>query len=411
MRRRMLLGTGASLLALGACTRPDDAADDAPSADAARSSDAGGGGTPAPSVADPSPVVRGEQAPTIPWDELSLPLEMSIMITVDPGWTSAALQLDGLFLASRAEAQQRVFTAVHANGMIVWEAPRPLDCPHFALSRTLAGDPVAVLTDHGEDGAPTATGYHLATAERLWGPVPLPGELDGPGLVCTGDAGERVALFVADGTTVPRTDGERVLAEHLGRVLCVSGGELLLREADATEVWRAPLPGSAVGRESVRVFGRIGSEAPAFAAVGDDAGVGGILTLEDGEVLAADALAVEFDAMLETAVIAQGRTVRGLDPAGVELWRYRDPKAVELVSAGVRTAYLVRAATRELVVLDTGSGRAIIPYAVDLEAPLGTPETFSATGAAAVRAGERRILVTTEPDPGYGLRGEAGGDG
>lgn len=56
------------------------------------------------------------------------------------------------------------------------------------------------------------------------------------------------------------------------------------------------------------------------------------------------------------------------------------------------------------MVLDTNQGLMVQPYDVDRTGPLAVPEVFSAQTAAAVRIEERRILVTTRFDEGYGLR-------
>ena len=118
----------------------------------------------------------------------------------------------------------------------------------------------------------------------------------------------------------------------------------------------------------------------------------------------AAAPAAARDHVLETTVGAAGTLVRGLDSEGAEQWRHEDPEPLTLVSAGERLAYAQREQEGTLVVLDTGQGRMVNPYDVDLSGPLAVPEVFTAESAAAVRVEDSRYLVTSEFDPEFGLR-------
>ena len=122
MRRRDLaLSLPLGLLMLSAC----------------ESSGAGGGQddpTSAPDIAvDPEPTVLGERAEPLDVTELRLPLEMTVMIVVDPGWTATPLERDGLFLGYREEVDRLRFIAAEQDGTLLWEAQRPLSCTGFAL--------------------------------------------------------------------------------------------------------------------------------------------------------------------------------------------------------------------------------------------------------------------------------------
>src|SRR5699024_5701109 len=80
MRRRDLLATlPLGLFGLAACGPEGDGAD-APTA--------------APPVEHTEPVTVGERAEVVEHTELRLPLEMTPMVVVDPGWTAVPLQLD-----------------------------------------------------------------------------------------------------------------------------------------------------------------------------------------------------------------------------------------------------------------------------------------------------------------------------
>lgn len=390
-RRAVLLGTPLltlPLLALSACG-PDEVA------------------PPAPPDLRPEPVLVGERAEAVPYTEVNLPLEMTPMIVVDPGWTSAPFVLDGIFLAHRELEDRLRFLAVDQDGTVLWQAERPLDCTDMVLTRGADEAPIAVLTDLAADGTRTLSAYHLRTAEPLWGPVEVPGPQVALGLVfASADGGPRMVL---DGDTgrprLAETDlaGGRILGEHLGTVLRTDGEELVALGTDGEELWRAPLP-AGVPAGDAEILGAVDPET-AFAAVGGRGDAGAVLDLTDGRVIAEDARAVARDRVLEITVVASGSTVRGLDDAGTEQWRHQDSEQLVLISAGERLAYAVRRQEGTLVVLDTGQGQMIQPYDVDDDGPLAMPEVFSAETAAAVRVEERRLLVTTEFDPDYGRRG------
>src|SRR5699024_12745445 len=100
MRRRDLaLSPALGLLMISACE-----------------SSVAGAGQDAPTSArdiavDPEPTVLGERAEPLDVTELRLPLEMTVMIVVDPGWTATPLERDGLFLGYRDEVDRRRFIA------------------------------------------------------------------------------------------------------------------------------------------------------------------------------------------------------------------------------------------------------------------------------------------------------------
>lgn len=402
MRRRSLVAAlPVGLVALGACVRDDPGADTPPAASP---------------VQDPTPVVRGEQAPVVDPAELRLPLEMTPMVVVDPGWTSTPLELDGIFLGYRDDQDQLRYIAVDQDGTILWEADRPLSCTGFTLTRSAEDTPVAVLADlaPAEDAvaAMTLTAYDLRTADEVWGPVDAPGPQAGVGLVFAapsdapmGETGPRSALSGSTGgvtlVDADLADG-RILAEHLGTILCTEGAELLALSIEGEELWRLPMP-TGIDPLRARVLGAIDTNT-SFAVIADQESAGVVLDLSQGSVIADEALRVARDHVLEITVVASGSTVRGLDIDGVEQWTHDDPEELDLISAGERLAYAVRRGEGTLVVLDTNRGLMVNPYDVDLEGPLAVPEVFSAETAAAVRIEEKRCLVTTAFDENYGLR-------
>ena len=404
MRRRDVLATlPLGLLGLAACG-PEESGPESPAA--------------APPVEHTEPAAVGERAEVVEYTELRLPLEMTPMVVVDPGWTAVPLQLDGIFLGYREEEAHLRFLAVDQDGTVLWRADRPLSCTGFVLTRGPEDAPVAVLADLAEatgDELPatTLTGYDLRTAEPLWGPAAALGPQAAPGLVHAaptdqpmGEGGPRTALSGATGEPLLRDEdlvGGRILGEHLGMVVHLAGSELRASGADGEELWSIPLP-AGIEPSRARLLGDI-DPTTSFAVVTDQDSHGAVVDLADGRVIARDANAVARDHVLETTVVVSGTTVRGLEDDGTEKWVHEDPEPLQLLSAGERLAYAVRPEEGTLVVLDTNRGVMVQPYDVDQEGPLAVPQRFSADSAAAVRVQEQHFLVTTEFDEEYGLRG------
>lgn len=366
---------------------------------------------------DPAPVLLDGSADPVDVTELRLPLEMTPMIVVDPGWTAAPVERDGIFLGySDAEDQLR-FRAVDQDGTLLWEALRPLSCTGHSLSAAADGTAIAVLADATGGGdaplATTVTGYDLRTAEERWGPVEVPGPQAAHGLVFAvaeespmGSSSSRTALAAETGEvalTDQDLDGGRILAEHGGVVLHTLGPDLVAASTvDGSEQWRVPLPDAL---DPARVgIGPLIDPSTGFAVLGDGRGPGVVVDLADGRVVADDADHVAQDHVLDVTVVASGRTVRGLDPEGAETWAHEDPEQLTFLTAGERLVYAVREEEGTLVVLDTSRGLMVHPFDVDQAGPLAVPEVFSADTAAAVNVGDEYYLVTTEFDEDYGTR-------
>lgn len=366
---------------------------------------------------DPAPTVLEERAETVDVTELRLPLEMTPMIVVDPGWTATPLERDGIFLGYSDDGDRLRFRAVAEDGTLLWQAQRPLSCTGFCLSADADGAAIAVLADTATDGdAPLATsltGYDLRTAEVRWGPVEVPGPQAAQGLVYSapetspmGSSQTRTALAAGTGEialTEEELDGGRILAEHGGLVVTIDGGELVALAADDGEQrWRITLPEGLDPQRSA-IGPRIDPNT-GYAVLGDGREAGTVIDLADGAVIARDAERVAHDHVLDVTVVAAGAMVRGLDPDGSESWRHEDPEQLLFLTAGERLAYAQRQEEGTLVVLDTSQGRMVQPYDVDQEGALAVPEIFSGESAAAVDVGGPRYLVTTTFDEDYGTR-------
>jgi hypothetical protein len=386
------VGAGVGALALSACDPSSPVVEPAPP----------------PALVDPTPTPLGEQAPLVDPDTLRLPLEMLVMIVVEPGWTAPPQQLDGVFLGHAPDGDALRFTAVDQDGTALWTARRPLGGESAALTRDSSARTVAVLADRTEAGETTLTGYRLRDAEQLWGPVPVPGPIVGPGLLVAAPDGSGRAVLDADtGETLlaeTELDGGRLLAEHLGVVLHTDGAELVGRDGGSgAERWRLPLP-EPLDPATAAVAGRIDTTT-GLAVLVDADGAGILLDLPGGRLVAEDVTAAAHDHAMDTTVVVSGRLVRGLAADGAETWRHEDPEPLALHSAGERLAYAQRPEEGTLVVLDTAQGRLVTPYDVDRDGPLAVPELFSAEAGAAVRVESTRYLVTTALDEAYGLRG------
>lgn len=415
MRRRTILTAAAGLGLLAACEEKEETATGATDQAAPAGRPDAVAPEDAPVVTDTEPVLIGEKAPTVPYDELRLPVEMEPLIVVDPGWTGPPQQLGGMLVAYVEEQGALRFRVLDQDGTILWEARRPLSCSALAL--TSDGDrELVVLADvESADGGftTTLTAYDLRTADAWWGPIEAPGPQAAPGLVHadTGDrpmgTGPRRALSAATGEVMldeSDLDGGRILAEHLGTVIWSDDSELHAVGPEGEELWTAAIPGG-LDAAALRIQAPIDT-ATSWSVLSDGSS-GAIVSLENGNVVAEDALAVAHDPVTEMTAVAQGSIVRGLDSDGGEAWTHQDKDTLRLVSAGERLVYAVRQEEGSLVVLDAQAGLMVQPYDADkADLPLAMPELFTADMAAVVRAGERRLLVTTEFDPEFGMRGQ-----
>src|SRR5699024_4788497 len=104
---------------------------------------------------------------------------------VDPGWDGAAQECGGVFVAPHEAGSDVECRGVDAAGRLLGAATRPRVCSGCLVSDSEDG-PVAVLMDQQSDGNATldatASGFDLASGEKLWGPVEVPGPLLGSGL-------------------------------------------------------------------------------------------------------------------------------------------------------------------------------------------------------------------------------------
>lgn len=340
-----------------------------------------------------SPV--GQLAPQVDPTTVRLPLEMAVSVVVEAGWTDRPRHLDGVFVGVRSMQDRLELRAIDETGIVLWTMQRPLGCERTVLTHDATARAVAVIADVSEGaGRPdSASAHDVRTGELLWGPVPIAGPLTGPGLVVDekDDDAARTVLDPGTGSSVP-VEG-RVLAEHERRILSVEGRTVRASHPGGGWTWQVPEslePGALTAGEC---FG----PAPGMLLLRTPETAGAVVRLADGTVAGEGVEQAAWDAAAETLVVTRGRTMRGLDATGRQLWKASTGEDVVLESAGGRLAYAVRRTERTMVVMDAGSGTPVNPYDVDAGSdPLAVPEVFAPSGACAVRVGGRHLVVTTQ---------------
>jgi hypothetical protein len=249
---------------------------------------------------------------------------------VDPGWDVAAQEAEGVFLSMHEADSDLEFRAVDSAGTILWSAERPRVCSGFLVSGSEDG-PVAVLMDQQSAGSDTldttASGFDLATGEKLWGPVEVPGPLLGSGLVFAGPpedfigaGGPRTALDPASGAelAVEGDDSPRVLALLDNHLVRANGEELIGEDLEGQRLWTRPAADLGLTAAEAR-------ETP-WEAVGDShalIGSGGrsrtLIDLRSGVTVAADIDSAGFDSRSRTLVTSDSK-LHGFALDGTKRW-------------------------------------------------------------------------------------------
>ncbi|PRZ11867.1 hypothetical protein [Nesterenkonia sandarakina] len=363
-----------------------------------------------PSVSiDPDPV-RGESAAQdADLDDVHLPVHLTDLVSVDPQWDTPPQVHDGVFLAPGEQDGRLVFSAVAADGTVLWTAERPLSCSGFAM--TSAGDrPLAVLTDltdPGESakslGTTTATAYDLHTGEEVWGPVDVPGPHQGPGLVFAergdeplGGTGTRVAL---DAETGERVGGEAdVIGEFYGTVVVTDDGDLAAStNGSSGDQWRVPAGDAMAGLDPEALISPATNRLPPGSAlIGSTEDGYGLWDLDEGEILEPDLDDAMFDLMTQTWIALRDETLIGLDLGGEELWSADLGDEPQLLSAGGVMTYVLTEGT-DLDIYNTVTGNDARVYDPLEEGETAIPLAFTEGAATVVDTGSKLLLVTDQP--------------
>ncbi|MCH8571536.1 hypothetical protein LSI54_09250 [Nesterenkonia sp. AY15] len=367
---------------------------------------------------DADPVQVQSSAEEADLDAIHLPVSLTGLVSVDPQWDTPPQVHDGVFLAPGEQDGRLVFSAVSADGTVLWTAERPLSCSGFAL--TSAGDrSLAVLTDLADPtgsgdsfGTTTATAYDLNTGEEVWGPVEVPGPHQGPGLVFAergdeplGGTGQRVALDAATGERSP--EGAEVIGEFFGTTVIADDGELAaFASGRSGELWRAASPSAATAAEGeVPVSPATNRLPPGSALIGSSEDGFDLWDLTDGEPLSGGLDDAMFDAMSETWVAIREDELAGFDSAGGELWSVDLEAEPTLLGVGGVMAYLL-ADGEDLDIYNVVTGNTARVYDPLEDGATAIPLAFTETGASVVDTGTQILLVTEVPGSAEDYAGE-----
>ncbi len=378
----------------------------------------------------------------------TMPLTWVDSEVVDTGWTIAPQRRDEVFVGFAApdpggeSAEEGVaaggasgddpesggvleYSAIDGTGTVLWRAERPAACTGFAMSRA-DGRAIAVLTDadviasaadgdraDGDDAAgeraagdepaqwqTTATAYDAATGDRLWGPVPVPGTVAGPGLVfgasapagTLGETGPRVALDAATGAIVAdeREDPSlSVIGEYDGTVLLGQDERLrALDGASGSTLW--DVPATATGAP-VAVPG---VDAPTGAALLDDGSGDGAVLLEvaTGDILARRVDSAGYEPLSRTWVWTVDGVVSGMS-VGHDPWS-REIAGARIAVAGSGLIYLREGSA--VHVLNAVTGRDAQAYLTAAGGGYAVPHAIAADGAALFSLDGDFVLATVE---------------
>ena len=249
---------------------------------------------------------------------------------VDPGWDVAAQEAEGVFLSMHEADSDLEFRAVDSAGTILWSAKRPRVCSGFLVSDSENG-PVAVLMDQQSAGSDaldtTASGFDLATGEKLWGPVEVPGPLLGSGLVFAGPpedfigaGGPRTALDPASGAelAVEDDDSPRVLALLDNHFVRADGEELIGEDLEGQRLWTRPAAdlGFTAAEARETPWEAVGDS---HALIGSGGGQRTLIDLDSGDTVAADIDSAGFDSRSRTLVTSDSK-LHGFDLDGTKRW-------------------------------------------------------------------------------------------
>lgn len=355
-----------------------------------------------------------------------LPYHLQGRVMVEGPWDVLPQEREGTFLAPQERDGALDFTAVDAEGTVLWMAQRPASCAGFTLTTTSGGQDLAILTDltTSEEALAltTASAYDLHTGEQVWGPVEVGGPHIGPGLVFSapGDApmgagGPSVALDGAtgnilaeeadddvqildaagsgaeDGQVIATYDDADILGEYDGTLLVADSGDVVALDG-AEELWRltegwgadepAPAPGARPGGPLARL--QVAPEAQV------------VLDLDEGSVLAEEATDAGTDAATGTHVAVEADHVRGYDEEGEELWAYLLTGSTTITGIGGVMVYL---RTGDSVrVHNVLTGEVAEAFDAEAEGEILVPAVVSAGGANLVVSEDGYRLVTITPD-------------
>lgn len=374
-------------LVLSACTETGDGGDPAQQHDLQR--------TPTPSGQELEPVdTSGVQVPT----------QFDQLVTVEPAWDLPVQSGEDILLSAEETDRALVFRAVGPTGTVLWSAERPRSCSGFVVTEDADGRELAVLTDTeaGDDqvAVVTASAYDLASGAPVWGPVEVPGPHAGPGLVFEappegfmGESGEPVALDPGTGRRIA-AEGGRVLGEFRGTLVRVGTDAITGSRSSGEPAWTIPLDdlGHGIGASELAVSPKA-DPTPGLALLDGGGGMGPLIDLESGEVLA--------PAVRDAARDSSSATTALLDEDGLTVL---DAAGDEQLSMSVSSEATLEAVVGVLVYLRDGTsvrvhngvtGGVAQAYAQDGDGAVALPVHVTPHGSGTLQVGDRTLLATS----------------
>ncbi|GAA4282927.1 hypothetical protein GCM10022261_04580 [Brevibacterium daeguense] len=349
-----------------------------------------------------APAVTNEELPEVELEGYRVPGAFADLRFVGADWDIAPQERGGVFVGARDEGEALEFSAVGSDGSILWSAERPILCTGFALVAGDEGRDLAVLTDISTSeeaiAATTATAYDLHTGEEVWGPVEVPGPLQGPGLVFgaapegyMGEAGPQTALDPTTGEVTAQDDEEgRVVGEYAGLVVTAEDDALVGEDGQTGQrVWS--VDAGELGWDPADASAAPGSEPGAgLALVTGGEGASTLIDTESGEVVATDVVEAASDPTAGARVVVGPADVRAVGEDNEEQWAQSTGEEATIEAIGTGLVYLRIGDTLRVHNVFTGDvARAYDPQG---SGRLLVPEIITDTGGA-VFADESRYLI------------------
>lgn len=306
-----------------------------------------------------------------------------------------------------------------------WQIDTNPSCVGSAFTRAGDDELIVVLdSDARLDGGrvatrTVATAFRTDTGEHAWGPVDVPGPIQGPGLIfsntpkaiVSADAVSRVMLSAHDGSVVvdeTTTDDVQVDYESNGVGLVRSAGELramdtrtsntlwdsasLARPDGTDSTWSASLDETADTSRGDVVFLRWAAPDGAQLVAAHNLRTGQVLGSLPGAPEAHTVSTPSGSHIVVASTLAPGATVlTAIDPLEGTLWARRVTGTVTLESASDATLYLRNDAQGVALSQASGAERARGDFAV--------PLAVLADGTAILPTGNQSRYLLAVPTP------------
>lgn len=346
---------------------------------------------------------------------VTLPFTWEASTILDTKWSVLPEWRDDLFVSYTAptETDDRLtYSVVDSFGDVRWSTTRPAACTGFAVSRS-AEAPIVVLTDSDvttDDSddettarwTTTASAYLLASGEKLWGPVPVPGSVQGPGLVfgssapagTLGEVGPRLALDPSSGAVIAdeSTDQAMTIVGEYDGILVLGENDSLtaIDSADGSQIWTQTIGAAPLAVADVL--------APPGAVVvqSSDFPDNVLLDLQNGTVLAQDVSGAGYEPLTDTWVWLSGQTIAASGPLH-DPWDRQVADTPRLFAVGTGLIYVTFDNTVHVFNAVTGMDAQAYPRPAG--ASFALPRAISQSAAAIFTVDDTILLATVEQQP------------